>query len=483
MADFWKYFLTGLYIAVLIFVCIRILFDTKNVTKTLAYLLLVLFLPLFGMLFYLVFGVNLWKKKLYSYKMKEDELLLQQLKNDIHQYNNTMLKLIDMHPDERGELATMLINDLQSPLTGKNRIKLLINGEQKIPELLEAMQQARHHIHFEYYIFEHDETGKAIIELMKQKAREGVEVRFIFDDFGSPGIKKQQIRELQEAGVEVYPFYKVHFYILANRLNYRNHRKIVVIDGKTGFVGGINISDRYVNNGKQALYWRDTHVRIDGPGVYYLQYLFFTDWNFCAEEKVQVSQKYFSTDSDVKENAYVQIAASGPDSVQPMILFSILQMIFLAKKEILITTPYFIPSESIIQALRVAALSGLKVVLLVPGKSDSKVVNAASRAYYEELLEAGVEIYLYQKGFVHAKTMVCDGSIGIVGTANMDNRSFELNFEVNVIIYDAITAARLRDVFFEDINEAEKIDAEKWIRRSFFKKLPEKFARLFSPSL
>jgi cardiolipin synthase len=338
-----------------------------------------------------------------------------------------------------------------------------------------------HHIHLEYYIYEQDEIGTTIIELLIKKAKEGIQVRFIYDDFGSHTIKKRTEARMREAGIEIYPFHKVHFYLLANRINYRNHRKIIVIDGQTAYVGGINVSDKYINNGKSKMFWRDTHLRIDGPGVYYLQYLFISDWNFCSNKVLKPEHLHFVSNTKVMENTYLQVAASGPDSMQPSLLFSILQAIYLAKEEILVTTPYFIPGESIIDALRIAALSGLRVKLLVPGICDSKFVNAASKSNYNELLQAGVEIYMYGKGFVHAKTLVTDGKMSIVGTANMDHRSFELNFEVNVIIYDKPFAQQMRKVFFDDLQVSEKIDPLRWYKRSALEQFPEKFARLFSP--
>lgn len=472
-----------LYVIFIAIVIVRILFDTRNDIKAMAYIMLVFFIPLFGALFYIVFGVNFWKKKRYAKKLMEDDMILDDLQTNIQQYNDSMLQRIEASDDERGELAAMLIRDLQSPLTTNNKVKLLQNGEEKFPELLEAIENAKHHIHIEYYIFDNDEIGKQILDILVRKAKEGVKVRFIFDDFGSPTIKKKDLKMLQEAGVEAHPFYKVHFYILANRMNYRNHRKIVVVDGITGFVGGINVSDKYINNGKNKLYWRDTHLRIDGPGVYYLQYLFLSDWNFCAECKLKAEMDLFPTPKSVENGTYMQIAASGPDSPQPTILFSILQMIFMAREEILITTPYFIPSESILHALRVAALSGLKVILLAPGISDSKMVNAASKSYYDSLLDAGVQVYQYQRGFVHAKTMVCDSATAMVGTANMDNRSFDFNFEVCAIIYNRKLAEEMRQTFYEDLKDAEKIDETRWRNRPFLIKLSEKIARLLSPVL
>ncbi len=479
----WTWIALIIYIVIVILVCLRNIYETGSSTKTMAYLLFCIFIPVFGILFYLAFGVNYWRKKLYSKKNSEDEKIMQQMKKNILHYNEVELDLEDIEGDDNAELSAMLTRSLQSPVTRHNRVKLLLNGEEKFPELLKALSEAKHHIHLQYYIYECDETGTAVIEMLIRKAKEGVQVRFIYDDFGSPTIKKKIEKRLLDAGVEIFPFHKVHFYLLANRINYRNHRKIVVIDGYTGFVGGINVSDRYVNNKKKQLYWRDTHLRIDGPGVYYLQYLFLTDWNFCCPGSLKPNKIYFDNPEAVKENTYVQIVGSGPNSAQPSVLFSVLQAINLAKEEILITTPYFIPGESIVDALMIAASSGLVVKLLVPGKSDSKLVNAASKANYNKLLQAGVEIYLYQKGFVHAKTLVTDSKLSMIGTANMDHRSFELNFEVNAIIYDAAFSKKMRTVFFDDLKHTKKLDAKQWYKRSVLTQFPEKFARLFSPTL
>ena len=292
---------------------------------------------------------------------------------------------------------------------------------------------------------------------------------------------------MKDGGINLFPFSRVRLFALANRLNYRNHRKIIVIDGNIGFVGGINISERYINSEEQGkkLYWRDTHLRIEGAGTYYLQYLFLCDWNFCAQSQLQPSREFFPSPTllNNKGNKIVQIAASGPDSERPTILFSLLQAISLASKEILITTPYFIPGESILDALMVAALGGVSVKILVPGISDSRIVNAAAFSYYDILLNAGAEIYLYQKGFIHSKTLVADDKIAMVGTANMDHRSFDLNFEVNAIVYDETFAKELKREFYKDLKDAESIDVKAWNNRPIIKQLGEKCARLISPML
>ena len=472
-----------IYLVLLLLVCLRIIFETRSSTKTMAYLLLCIFLPVVGIIFYAAFGINYWRKLLYTKKAGSNDKLLEELKKNFPNYASAEVSKEDACIMEHAELATMVIKDSQSPLTRHNRVKLLLNGEEKFPELLKCMAEAKHHIHMEYYIYEDDDIGCQVIELLIKKAQEGVQVRFIYDDFGSPGIKKKREQRMRNAGIEVFPFQKIFFYIFANRLNYRNHRKIVVIDGKTGFTGGINVSDKYVNNKKNKLFWRDTHLRIDGPGVFYLQYLFLTDWNFCCKKSFTPEQLHFAEDLVQTDDVYVQIAGSGPDSVQPTVLFSILQAIYLAKEEILITTPYFIPGDDIMNALRIAASSGLSVKLLVPGKSDSRIVNNASKANYNDLLIAGVEIYLYEKGFVHAKTLITDRKLTIIGTANMDYRSFELNFEVNAMVYDAPFAEKLRKVFFDDLTYAKKINADRWYKRSVIVKLGERLARLLSPAL
>ena len=477
----WPLIALIVYILFLIAVCLRIVFETHSTNKTLAYLLFCIFIPVIGVLFYITFGINYWRKRKYSKKSAQDLAILEQLKTGIASYNDVMVPRNAEVLLQNSELASMLVRDLGSPLTKNNRVKILVNGEQKFPEMMEAIRQAKHHVHIEYYIFEYDHTGMALVDLLVIKANEGVEVRFIYDDFGSHSINNKTEARMQAAGIKIYPFHKIQFYLFANRINYRNHRKIVVVDGGTAFVGGINISDRYVNDIPNKLYWRDTHLRIDGPAVYYLQYLFISDWSFCCSEKLQ-SQEYYSTNNVIKhEGSYVQIAASGPDSLLPSVLYSILQVIYLAKEEILITTPYFIPGESIIDALCVSALSGLSVKLLVPGKSDSMFVNAASKSYYERLLQAGVQIYMYQKGFVHAKTIVTDQKLCVVGTANMDNRSFDLNFEVNAIVYDNVIAKEMRQIFYDDLQHATQINKEEWFSRPWYEKFPGKIARLFSP--
>ncbi|MDB4904546.1 MAG: cardiolipin synthase, partial [Mucilaginibacter sp.] len=450
----WFLFAAIIYVCLVIFVCLRILYDTNSTSKAFAYILIAIFFPGIGMLIYFAVGANYRKDKLYSKKIITDNKLLAEVRNKIYHESEKTLDTGEPEVKSHKKLTRMLLND-NSPLAGNNEVKLLLNGENKFPEVLLALKNAQHHIHIQYYIFENDNIGNQIKDILIERAAAGVKVRFIYDDFGSRSIRKTLAPELINSGIEAYPFYKILFIAFSNRTNYRNHRKIIVIDGCTGFVGGINVSDRYINGiDKEQVYWRDTHVMINGPGVYYLQYLFICDWNFCSGKHLKLRNDFFCSTKSKKGNAIVQIAASGPDSDVPTIMFSLVETIGMAQDEILITSPYFIPGESILDALNVAALSGVKVKLLVPDKSDSWMVNAAARSYYGEMLDTGVEIYLYKKGFVHAKTVVADGQLAIIGTANMDHRSFELNFEVNCMIYDSKIAQQLRDAFFNDIKDA-----------------------------
>jgi cardiolipin synthase len=478
----WALFADLLYVVMIIAICLHIIYSTPSTDKALAYVLVTIFLPVIGIAVYFAFGVNHRKQKLYSKKIVRDKSTLETLRERITLETEKAWDTKEPAIQKHKKLALYLLNDGLSPLTGGNEVKLLINGENKFPEVIEALKNAKHHIHIQYYIFEDGEIADQIKDILIQKAREGVEVRFIYDDFGSRSIRKEFVDKLINGGVQAFPFYKIIFILFANRVNYRNHRKIIIVDGCTGFTGGINVSDRYINKPGQ-LFWRDTHVMITGPGVYYLQYLFICDWNFCSGKHLKLERDFFCTKPTAHGKAVVQIAASGPDSDLPTLMFSMMQTIGLAEKELLITTPYFIPGKDIMDALHVAALSGVKIKILVPDRSDSAFVNAAARSYYGDLLSAGVEIYLYQKGFVHAKTMVSDGQLAIIGTANMDHRSFELNFEVNSMIYDTATAEQLRGIFYDDIKDAKKINPNTWKRRPVYKQLPEKLVRLLSPLL
>lgn len=482
----WVLLFEIVYVVVILLVVFRVLLDTRSGVKALAYILFIIIIPFVGMFFYLFFGVNYRKRKLYSRKIVEDDVLRQEILNRTQTYSEKVLHsgLLSL---EHLNMARFIQNTSTSPLTGNNSVKLLLNGEQKFPVLLEALENAKSHIHLEYYIYENDKTGNSIADMLIKKAQEGIEVRFMYDDFGSHGLGKSFIKRLEESGVQTAPFYKIKWYTFASQLNYRNHRKVIVIDGKKSFIGGVNISDRYRNETleKGDLYWRDTHLMVDGPASFYLQYLFLCDWNFSAKNKFHYKPDYFPNYPDNIEirEELVQIVSSGPDSKLPVIFYSMMKAIGSAKKQVLMATPYFIPGESLMDSLIIAAKSGIEIILLIPGVSDSMFVNSAARSYYTELLRQGVRIFEYQKGFVHAKVMIVDDVLSVVGSANLDYRSFDLNFEVNAMLYSKSVTEELKKSFYNDLENSREINSTDWLNRPKYIHLYEKTLRLFAPIL
>jgi cardiolipin synthase len=468
-----------------IFTAIRVIIDTRSATKTAAYLLLIVLLPIGGPILYFLVGVNYRKRRIYNKKLISNEKLFEEIKTSI--VSNT-LRLENKHhkflaPYE--DLVELIVRESVSPLT-TNRVTLLNNGEQKFPALFEALENARQHIHLEYFIFDDDEIGNKVKDILIRKAKEGVAVRLIFDDFGSHKLWRNIVDELEQNGVQVFPFYRIWSMLLANRLNYRDHRKIVVIDGKIGFIGGINISSRYLNNhhSPKKLYWRDTHIKIEGTAVFTLQYHFLGNWNFCSGDNLGLHREFFPEHVPSENGSdMVQIVASGPDYPRPSVMLTYFTAIMLAKNCVYITSPYFIPNESILNAIKKAALSGRDVRLLLPGISDTKLVNAASRFYFLDLLYSGVKIYLYQKGFVHAKTMVVDNGLAIVGTTNMDLRSFELNFEIDAVVYSERINTEMKESFLRDLESSEQVTLEEWKKHSKLNMLVYALARIFAPLL
>lgn len=482
----WTLIIEVLYFILVFLVTLRVVHDTRSGTKTLAYVLFIVLIPVIGIIFYFTFGINYRKRKLYSKKLIKDQVLGQMIITRIEEYSDKIFHS-GLLPASQRKLAEFIHKSNTSPVMGNNTVKLLINGEEKFPVLLEALRSANSHIHLEYYIYEDDVTGNAIADVLIMKAKQGVAVRFLYDDFGSHSLGKKFLNRLKEAGVETAPFYRVRWYAFANRINYRNHRKIIIIDGKKSFVGGINISDRYRNdiNNEKSLFWRDTHMMIEGRATNNLQYLFLCDWNFCNSIALEFGIEYFPLfpyDEEIKSEL-VQIVSSGPDSDLPVILYSLIEAISSAQKTILMTSPYFIPGEDIIDMLIIASKSGVDVQLLIPGISDSKIVNAAARSYYTELLKYGIRIFEYQKGFVHSKTMAVDDSLSMVGSANMDYRSFDLNFEVNAVVYSKEVNAQLKKAFENDLKDSVEIDSVKWMKRPKYLFVWDKFVRLLSPFL
>ncbi len=476
----WMALLVINYIIVLI-IAVFIIGHNRNPVSTLAYILSMLLLPFVGLLVYYFFGQEYRKEKMFRRKgvydnkyVKEWEKKLLLTEEKLEEYEAEFL-------NDKIKLVKLLQNNQRKPLTFKNEVKVLLNGEEKFDALLEDLKNAKKHIHLEYYIFDSDVIGTKVMDILCEKAKQKVEVRISYDHVASQ-LKESDIERMKEVGIEIFPFMPVRFPNLTRKLNYRDHRKVVVIDGQIGYIGGINICDEYVNPTKSGIYWRDTHVRLYGNAVKSLQTHFLLNWNFISGQEIEIKDEFFPKLNN-KIGKAVQIAASGPDSDYPNILEAIFMAINSAEKYIYITTPYFIPNDLIMTSLKTAARSGIEVKLLIPKKGDSKVIKYASNSYIEDLLESNVQVFQYCKGMIHAKTIVIDGLFSMIGTANMDYRSFEINFEIVAMIYSEEIAKEMVAAFNNDIEECERIDLEEWKKRSAFVKWKESFLRLWAPLL
>ena len=479
----WKYIYTiGIisYVILIIWAAIKILLENKNPLKTHSYLLILILVPVLGLLVYILFGQDYRRNKLFSRKKVLDRSFIDSYVEEQLAMSSAQQLIYDDRIKTKEKIVNLLLSNNRSFLTKNNKIELLTNGENKFPVLIEALLSAKHHIHIEYYIFDNDDIGNRLVNILTQKARDGIEVRFIYDDVGTSHIAKSFKKVFAEAGVKSHPFMPVYIPQLS-KANFRDHRKIVVIDGKVGFTGGINVADRYINNGKRK-FWRDTHLKVSGDAVKSLQIIFFLNWYFVSKETLSFSEEYFP-EIEPAGNQCMQIAASGPDSDWASIMQAFFLAFSTATDHILLTSPYFIPNESILTALKTAAMSGVRVELIYPYESDSTIVHAASMSYMKEMLESGVKIFLYTKGFIHAKTMVVDGVLSSVGTANMDYRSFDQNFEVNAMIYDVAIARQLTKQFEQDKEQCVTLQLSRWQQRPIRTRLIESSSRLLAPLL
>ena len=456
--------------------------EKRDPGKSWAWIAAIVLLPAVGFILYMVFGRNHRKEKRYSRKERSDlEIQMEILSSrQLYELNSP---LFEHRPEVRKykEIITLLLNNNRSLLTVRNRVKVLNDGSETFPALLEALRGAKLFIHIEYYIFEKDKIGREVANILMEKAREGVEVRFIYDDVGSWGLSPKFLNRMKRAGVKVHCFQRVVFPWLTSKINYRNHRKIVVVDGEAGFTGGINIAKRYITGTRLGV-WRDTHLRIEGEAVAALNAVFAMDWYFVSREKLNDTGKYFPP-AGIDIETPIQIASSGPDSDWASIMQAFFAAITKAKDHIYISTPYFLPNESILTAVEVAAMSGVDVRILLPEKPDSKIVHWATHSYIGELLDAQVKVYFYKKGFNHSKLIMIDGLFASIGTANMDNRSFDVNFEVTALLYDEKVTRELEEKFLEDLRFSEQATPKDWAERSRWDSFREGLARLFSPLL
>ncbi|MGO0060124.1 cardiolipin synthase [Brevibacillus fluminis] len=478
--------LSKLYIVLLVvnimFALSIIFLERRNIAATWSWLMVLVFFPIAGFFLYIFLGQNLRKRKIYRIKRQEIAMVSRQVEEQATQLSHARLGCHDPSVYEYENLIYMHLTTNYSLLSTDNKVDIFTDGNDKFAQLLQDIEAAQDHIHMLYYIVRDDELGRRILNALTKKAREGVAVRFLYDDIGSSHLSRHFFDELRKAGGEAVPFFPSKIPYINPRINYRNHRKIVVIDGKVGYVGGFNIGNEYLGLDPYLGYWRDTHLRLSGGAVLHLQAPFFLDWNLATGEGVAYDERYFPKVEGGGKTA-IQIVTSGPNSKWHHIRDGYVKMIHSAKESVLLQSPYFIPDDSLLNAMKIAALSGVDVKLMLPRKADHKFTRWASHSYVGELLESGIKCYFYEKGFLHAKTIVVDGKIASVGTANLDIRSFKLNFEINAFVYDTETACKLVHIFNEDLKECSEETLAEYIRRSRFARFKESIARLVSPIL
>lgn len=471
--------LVALYYVIAAVAVIHVVMDNRQPAKTMAWALVIWFVPVAGILLYLFFGMNTRKERLISQRQL-DQLSKRSMLGFVEQQD---LRL----PEQHKPLIDLFISESFSLPFKDSAVELMTDGYQFFPRLLHDIAEARHHIHIDMYIIEDDALGRLVSDALIAKARSGVEVRLIYDDVGCWNVKGRFFERLREEGIEVAPFLPVRFPSFTSKVNYRNHRKLVVIDGSVGYIGGMNIAERYVKGVKKKRgergAWRDTMVRVTGTGVYSLQRAFLIDWYFVDRTLVNGSN-YYPAPSNLPQlgEALLQTVTSGPVEPYPEIMQGYVRIILSAKQYVYIETPYFLPTEPVLFALKTAAASGTDVRLLVPMKNDSWFVEWGGRSYLREVQQAGITVSLYRGGFLHSKLMVCDDSVCTCGSTNVDFRSFENNFEANIFMYGEEVAMQMKQIFLND--EAQSVPLASLsdrIRPRFLVRLCESLIRLLAP--
>ena len=470
----WKVILFGVYQVIVILTIIHVVLDNRQPAKTMAWALVIWFVPVVGIVFYLFFGVNTRKERLISQRSL-DMLSKRSMLEFVEQR--------DLHlPEEYKPIIDLFVSENFSLPFKDSEVKIYTDGYSFFHALLKEIASAKDHIHLDMYIFEDDALGNMVRDALVAKVREGVEVRLIYDDVGCWNVSNRFFERMREEGIEVAPFLPVRFPSFTSKVNYRNHRKMIVIDGRAGFIGGMNIALRYVK-GTKSQPWRDTMLQITGSGVYSLQRAFLVDWYFVDRNLIS-NRKYYPHPSEESSHneSLLQIVTSGPDTPYPEIMQGYVRMILAAKKYIFIETPYFLPTDPVLFALKTAAAGGVDVRILVPLRSDTKFVEWAGRSYLREMVKAGVSVSYYKAGFLHSKMIVCDDAICSCGSTNVDFRSFENNFESNAFIYDSKVAIAMRDMFLEDTSQSLLFtDMPHRVKPNILKRLVESLVRLMSP--
>ena len=460
------------YFAVVLTTIFVVILDNRNPVKTMAWILVLFFLPVAGLVFYLFFGRSARRERLISRRG-----YARLTKRPMAEYQ---AQVSLRTPIERQQLMNFFNRVNGSLPFGGNRVTIYVDGASMLADLIRELYKARHHIHLEFYIFEDDSVGRLVRDVLVDKAKEGVKVRVLHDDVGCWKVSRSFYEQMLCEGIEVVTFLKVRFPQFTGKVNYRNHRKVVVIDGKTGFVGGMNLAERYVKGVAWGV-WRDTHVKLEGKAVYGLQTAFLTDW-YAMDRSLFTSAEYFPK-MDVCGNAVAQIVTSDPVGEWRDIMQGLMMAVCGARRYFYIQSPYFLPNEEVKTALQTAALAGVDVRLMLPKRADTWLIHKGSLSYLAEMMDAGVKIYLYKKGFIHSKLMVSDDNFSTVGSTNMDFRSFEHNFEANAFFYDRDTALALKEIFLADQKSCMLLTLKIWNKRSWKNKVTESVVRLLSPLL
>ncbi|CAM4138993.1 cardiolipin synthase [Lederbergia lenta] len=459
-----------------------IFLERRDAGATWAWLLVLFFVPVGGFILYLIFGQNLSRKKIFGWKDKNKIGIMEITKYQIELLRKGEFPFHDNKTSQYKDLVYMLLVNDSSVLTQDNKVEIFIDGYDKFRSLLLDLEQAQDHIHFVYYIWRNDKLGTELVEALAKKAKEGVEVRVLYDAMGSRRLPRNFFRSLIAAGGKVSAFFPAILPHLNLQVNYRNHRKLAIIDGEIGYIGGFNIGDEYLGLNKKFGYWRDTHLKITGKAVFAMQTRFILDWNQASSSLIRYDDRLFP-EIESRGNTDVQIVSSGPDSEWEQIKYGILKMVSSAKKYLYIQTPYFIPDASVLDAIKIAALSGVDVRLMIPNKPDHPFVYWATYSNVGAILKTGAKVYKYENGFIHAKTIVADGKIATVGTANIDVRSFRLNFEVNAFLYDEELVGELVEIFSNDMDRSSELTLEEYLKRPMFIRFKESVSRLLSPIL
>lgn len=462
------------YVYTLLSTVLVIIMQNRNPIRSIAWIVALIFLPFLGLFLYLIFGQNIRQRKKInklSFRNVSDK------KKDFHFNRNDFFT---QNSSTTNGLIKLLYNNNDALPYNDSKIDIFTSGKETFEAIFKDVEAAKNHVHVEFYIIENDEVGNRLRDILIKKAQQGVEVRVIYDYWGSFRLTKRFLHPMQQAGVKLYAFFPPKFPFFLSRINYRNHRKIIVVDGLVAYTGGLNVAHRYFK-GDFLGQWRDTMLRLEGLAVNGLQEIFINDW-FFVDRNMLNDEKYFPPHATYTKNS-MQLVDAGPDTEWMSILQGIFYAITKADSYVYIQTPYFMPPEVLLTAIETAALRGLDVRLMLPKKSDASIARSSNSSYIQLLLNAGVKVYFYENGFLHSKVIVLDDEVSIVGTSNLDFRSFEQNFEVNAFVYSTDTAIALKEIFLKDMQYATQVIDEEWRKRSKIRKAFESFARLFSPMM